>query len=232
MTAPRRSVSVGDFLYFSSNRTGGQGGFDLYRVRLLAGALGDIEHLDDTVNTASDELDPALGLGGFELHFSSNRATVAASDGEPTYDIYRTTSREVFLDAEPLLASFDWGGLWAGIAPCLLALLLLLLLLYLLRGFVELSQSRRLSLIMRCLLASALLHLLLLALFTVWQVHTSLSGLFRRPGGVKVALAAPVRTAGLARQVRGAFSAFIAPPSQTQPDPASSSPPGGRVRAH
>ncbi|MCB9849700.1 MAG: PD40 domain-containing protein [Phycisphaerales bacterium] len=204
---------AGDFLYFSSNRSGGAGAFDLYRVRFKEKGFGAIEWLGNSVNTPADELDPSLSMEGFELHFSSNRAGVAsrAGTGEPEYDIYRTTSREVFRDAETLRAGFDWDGMWAVLLPSMLLLLLLLLLLLMMRAFLDSTWRGRLSLLMRCLLASLLAHLLLLALFMFWQVTTSFSGLFNRPGGVRVAVAAPARAAGLAAQVRGSFADAVAP---------------------
>ena len=56
---------MGDFLYFASDRSGGAGGFDLYRSRLIDGRFEPPERLDDSINTSSNELDPALSQGGF-----------------------------------------------------------------------------------------------------------------------------------------------------------------------
>ncbi len=197
----------GDFVYFSSNRDGGSGGFDLYRARTSETGFGEIEWLGQSVNGPANELDPVLSMEGFELHFSSNRLadTGGAQPAEPTYDIYRTSSREVFVDSEMLQAQFDWAG-WLGIlGPALLALLLLLLLLLLSRMMLSATWRGRLSLIMRCLLASLFMHLLLLTLFMFWQVSNSISGLLDRDGGVRVALASPADDAGLTAQIRGRF---------------------------
>ena len=65
---------VGDFLYFASNRPGGHGRFDLYRCRLKDdGTLSAPENLGKQVNTAANETDPQLAVGGFHLYFSSDR---------------------------------------------------------------------------------------------------------------------------------------------------------------
>src|SRR5262249_36996567 len=102
----------GDFLYFCSDRPGGQGGFDLYRSRRLRGALLPPENLGPSINTPANELDPALGMGGYALFFSSDRATESdgraassrpnsESDSRPHgYAVYHTTSREVFSEVE------------------------------------------------------------------------------------------------------------------------------------
>ncbi|HRX83408.1 MAG TPA: carboxypeptidase regulatory-like domain-containing protein [Phycisphaerae bacterium] len=218
---------VGDFLYFSSNRPGGAGGYDLYRVRVTGAGGAAVERLAETVNSAANELDPALGMDGFALYFSSDRrAPDAATATDPHYDIYQTASREVFTDADVLQAGFDWSGWWVAVAPGLLALLFLLLLLFVAPVVWNALQRRRLSLMMRCLLASALLHLLLLMLFTVWQVSTSLTGLFERAGGVRVALTSSAQAADLAGQIRGGFTA---PLESVEPPPLTSRPPLQRV---
>ncbi|MBI4718318.1 MAG: PD40 domain-containing protein [Planctomycetes bacterium] len=64
---------VGDFLYFASDRPGGSGGFDLYRTRRLRGEYQPPENLGTTVNSTANELDPAPAMGGYALHFSSDR---------------------------------------------------------------------------------------------------------------------------------------------------------------
>ncbi len=203
----------GDFVYFSSNRDGGAGGFDLYRARNRGTGFGEIEWLGSSVNGPADELDPVLSMEGFELHFSSNRLADAneTTPREPTYDIFRTSSREVFVDSEMLQAEFDWTVCLGILGPALLALLLLLLLLLLSRMLLSSAWRGRLSLIMRCLLASLFVHLLLLTLFMFWQVTTSISGLFDRKGGVRVALASPASDSGLTAQIRGGFAEAAVP---------------------
>lgn len=65
---------AGDFLYFSSDRDGGAGGYDLYRARLNDPRRHDVENLGQAVNSRANELDPGLSADGFRLTFSSDRA--------------------------------------------------------------------------------------------------------------------------------------------------------------
>jgi TolB protein len=63
----------GRFVYFFSNRDGGAGGDDIYRVAITATAFGDVEHLGPEVNTAGNEWAPCPALDGSGLLFSTNR---------------------------------------------------------------------------------------------------------------------------------------------------------------
>ncbi|MBL67502.1 MAG: hypothetical protein CMO74_03470 [Verrucomicrobiales bacterium] len=72
----------GDFIYFASSRSEGQGGMDIYRARFkrpggadLGGRLlpGEAENLGPEINSASDETAPALRMAGFNLMFNSAR---------------------------------------------------------------------------------------------------------------------------------------------------------------
>ena len=206
--------SFGDFLYFASDRPGGAGAFDLYRSRRLRGGHEPPTSLGGAVNTEYNELDPALSMGGFGLDFSSDRPVAGRAPGESReYELYHTNSREVFAEAERIdRAPIHWAGLWAAIGPNLLwalvALSLLLLMLMLFKGV----QNRKLSLLMRCLLASLVTHMLLMLLFNTWQVATALAGEFHRRGPIQIALAAPVRGDSIATQIRGGLAEFDAPP--------------------
>jgi hypothetical protein len=148
---------AGDFLYFASNRPGGHGRFDLYRGRLRDGVVTAVENLGPAINTADNETDPQLAVGGFHLLFSS--------DGEPSrggYDLLAAESREVYVrrDARPIPATgWSWWLL-------LLALAALLPLLFFLRGW----DDRRLNLLQKCLLVSVLFHVVLTILFSLYNV--------------------------------------------------------------
>lgn len=61
----------GDFLYFASERGGGEGGADLYRTR-IKGTKGP-ENLGPEINSEGDETNPAVRNAGFHLLFNSNR---------------------------------------------------------------------------------------------------------------------------------------------------------------
>ncbi len=63
----------GRWLYFASNRPGGQGGFDLYRAPVAAdGSVGPVQTLPGALNTRADERAPALRPDGRMLLFSRN----------------------------------------------------------------------------------------------------------------------------------------------------------------
>jgi outer membrane protein OmpA-like peptidoglycan-associated protein len=62
----------GEWLYFVSDMPGGQGGYDLWRCRLLGNdAVGALENLGTTVNTLGDEMFPTFRPNG-DMYFSSN----------------------------------------------------------------------------------------------------------------------------------------------------------------
>lgn len=198
----------GDFLYFASDRPGGYGGFDLYRSRRVHGTFANAVNLGVTINASAHELDPALSLGGFGLHFSSDRTP---ADAEPRsnhpYQIYFSASREVFLASQVHRAAIDWGAIWSAVGPSLLWSLFALLILLCMLALLRAARDRRLSLIVRCLLGSVALHLLLVLAFTVWQVSAGLAGIGSRRGDIRVALSDAVHgSADIHAQVRGALT--------------------------
>jgi len=203
---------AGDFVYFASDRPGGEGGFDLYRARRLHGGHEPPANLGAPVNTVANELDPGLTHIGYALYFSSDRAVAGASAEKPTdYDLYFTSAREVFTEIEQhSRPPIDWTALLADIWPFLLWLLVALLILLLLRALMGGVKDRRLSLLARCLLASLLAHAVLMLLFSFWEVTASLSDVLRR-GGVQVALGTPARADELTTQIRGQLTAVSTP---------------------
>lgn len=84
----------GRAVYFSSDRPGGMGGDDIYRVRFANGRFGPVESLGSTVNSAGNEWAPMLSPDGRSLLFSSDGrggagrmdlfSAVAASEGFST----------------------------------------------------------------------------------------------------------------------------------------------------
>ncbi|MEM9065635.1 MAG: hypothetical protein AAGB51_09125 [Planctomycetota bacterium] len=219
---------VGDFLYFSSDRPGGAGGYDLYRARLTDAGIGVIEPLGRPVNTPGNELDPAPSFDGFVLHFSSDRGGAALDGGVPEYDVYVARSREVYRTIITEGASLDWLALLKELWPWLLLLAILLTLmgiaLALLRDSAFKKRWATLSLLMQCLILSVLLHAMLAALFTAWHVKTRLEGLLDSDGGTRIALvsrAAGSGASGIAAQVRGAFTEVEVTPSESEPAPTS-----------
>lgn len=73
---------AGDYLYFSSDRDGGMGGYDLYRARINDPRRHVVENLGDAVNSRENELDPGLSADGFRLTFSSDRG-LSADEAAP-----------------------------------------------------------------------------------------------------------------------------------------------------
>ena len=63
-------------LYFASNRTGGEGGLDLYvsQRESLIDSWGPPVNLGATINSTSNDFCPALSTDGHLLFFASNRA--------------------------------------------------------------------------------------------------------------------------------------------------------------
>lgn len=77
----------GQYLYFSSNRPGGKGGFDLYVSKKGAdGQWGRPSNLGSAVNTRFDEISPFIHSDGTTLYFASN-----GHDTLGDHDLFRTT---------------------------------------------------------------------------------------------------------------------------------------------
>ena len=197
--------AFGDFLYFASDRPGGRGGFDLYRSRRLRGEYRAPENLGDAVNTPANDLDPALGMGGYRLYFSSDRPQQdAPKSGEHRYGLFMSTSREVFRDVEveqrPPIA---WAAIGRVVAPWLLLAILVLLALLTLLALVKTFRERRVSLLAKCLLGSLLAHLALMFLFTLWQVSASIAEGIRSGGEIRISLGAGGTVDALFAQLQG-----------------------------
>jgi len=63
----------GEFAYFVSNRPGGFGGKDIYRIRKLPdGTWSKALNLGPTINSSDDEESPFIGADNKTLYFSSN----------------------------------------------------------------------------------------------------------------------------------------------------------------
>ena len=64
----------GSVLYFSSNRPGGKGGMDLWKIDIdkRGNSIGNAVNLGDEINTSSDEISPFFHQQSSTLFFSSN----------------------------------------------------------------------------------------------------------------------------------------------------------------
>ena len=69
---PSFSLS-GDQLFFSSDRVGGQGGFDLYVSDFDGESWGPVRSLLSNINTSDNETGPAPSMDELGLYFSSDR---------------------------------------------------------------------------------------------------------------------------------------------------------------
>lgn len=77
----------GRYVYFCSDRAGGAGADDLYRVAVTASGYGEVEWLGATVNSSGREFAPMLSADGVLL-FSSDRA-----GGAGGHDLYIAQQR-------------------------------------------------------------------------------------------------------------------------------------------
>lgn len=77
-------------IYFSSNKPGGYGGYDLYKADISkSGHVVNMRNLGPTVNSSKDEKYPFMDEKGKYLYFSSN-----GYEGYGNYDVYRASVRE------------------------------------------------------------------------------------------------------------------------------------------
>ena len=154
----------GDYAYFASNRVGGYGGYDIYRSRVIEGIIQTPDNVGDPINTRDSETAPVLTQGGFEMIFSSDRAV----EGKTGTFLYRTdlTNISEVQKALSLLNRIKWWllGLLAGI----LALLALLL------WWLKAENRKQVGLLVRCLMASAGLHAVVLILLSLWMITAAL----------------------------------------------------------
>lgn len=221
---------AGDFLYFASDRSGGEGGFDLYRARrrgasaAASGTFDEPRSLGREINTPANELDPGLTHLGFALYFSSDRAPPEHLGERPAsagsaggvrhgrYALYAAEAREVFRDtAVTYPPPIAWTQLW----PWLLWLALLVLLAALILALVGSLRDKRLGLLARCLLASLLAHALLMLGLSFWRVTAGLAAAIRSGGPIEIALLPAGGGDELVAQVRGSFTDVSGPEAES-----------------
>lgn len=86
-----------DIIFFSSDRTGGLGGLDLFKVQKLpTGEWSLTQNLGDIINTQYDEDSPFMHADGKTLYFSSK-----GHNSMGGYDIFRAEINEFGLWSEP-----------------------------------------------------------------------------------------------------------------------------------
>ena len=67
-------VASDDLIYFSSRRSGGYGGYDIYRIRRSGDYWEEPENLGPDINTEYDEVTPFVARDGRTLYYSSNNS--------------------------------------------------------------------------------------------------------------------------------------------------------------
>ena len=151
----------GDWVYFSSNREGGLGGYDIYRAQIVRGIIQSLpENAGDPINTPDHELSPELTGGGSEMVFCSNRPV----DDEKVPLLFHTT-------LTPISDMQKWLAYLHSIRWWLLGLLLgLLTLLALLIWYLKSENRDKLGVLARCLLVSVAAHALFLVLLSVYML--------------------------------------------------------------
>ncbi len=111
----------GNTLYFSSNRAGGLGGYDIYRATrdVQTGAFGAAINLGDSINTRFNEYSPALSPDSGWIVFASNRPGQSAQNAnEP--ERWAATMRESLARRDHDLYRadlIDGGSLFSKAAP-------------------------------------------------------------------------------------------------------------------
>ncbi len=148
----------GDTIYFTSNRPGGEGGFDLYRSYLVDGKYTKPVNFGTPINSQFDETSPTMTLEGFGIYFSSNRQSRNPVD----FMVYKSVSREVTME-------FDYAALLKVIGLFFLTLLGILLVYLFLRLMLT---DTRMSLVAKCLLAAVALHLIAAIICAFWLLSS------------------------------------------------------------
>jgi len=169
----------GDFIYLASNRRGGHGGFDIYWSRVLNDQPLEPENLGREINSDGDDTGPALRMEGYDLMFSSNRG----SENEEVLSLYSTTMREVI----PGLDMSRWYRLMALLERIKWWLMLLIIaaiiLVYLIKHYKDLTSLKH-----KCIMASVILHVLLLLIMAFWMISREFLEEKQAPKSVETAI--------------------------------------------
>ncbi len=142
----------GSLAYFASDRPGGEGGYDLYQSHFFRDHFTEPVNFGLPVNSEYDEISPTLTMEGFKIYVTSNRFSRNGND----YRLYESLSRQV-------IAKVDY--------TVMIALFLLVATIMLVYYLMKLLLSDvNMKILTRCLLASLLIHLILLLLSSAWFI--------------------------------------------------------------
>lgn len=86
-----------DLVIFSSNRDGGYGGYDLYRMEKKSGVWQEPINLGSKINTPADERSPFMSRDGITLYFASNDSEKSIGG----LDIFKSTFIEKLQEWTP-----------------------------------------------------------------------------------------------------------------------------------
>ncbi|MFP6613665.1 MAG: hypothetical protein VB835_15240 [Pirellulales bacterium] len=150
------------FIYFVSDRgyrDGEETNFDIFRARIRGGVVADVENLGTGVNTAGNELEPALSPEGFRIYFSRN---LEAEETGEQYALFSSISVEI--EEQASWDSSNWGAFlsllskisWWWVLLCLLIAAMLAAVIW----FVRQMSLRRVT-VPVFLLAALIMHALL-----------------------------------------------------------------------
>ena len=93
----------GRFVYFFSNREGGLGGDDIYRVPVVGKGFGAVERLGPEINSAGNEWAPALSPDGGTLLFATD-----GRGGAGRHDLFISSEKGAgWSEAKPLAGSIN-----------------------------------------------------------------------------------------------------------------------------
>ena len=150
------TTDKGNILYFSSNRPGGIGGYDIYHSYLLDEGFTKPENLGDVINTDKSEICPIISGDGYQLYFETNKYSWDKSD----FSVFKSDSAEV-------VKKFDFSLLVHFASIVLLLIVIILVIWFLLR---LLAKKTDMSLIVKCLIIALLIHLLLALLSGIYYL--------------------------------------------------------------
>jgi len=154
-------TNKGNLIYFSSNRPGGVGGYDLYKSFIIEGQYIKPYNFGEPINTIDDEISPSLTFEGFGLYFCSNYNSRNPSN----FYMYNTTSREV-------ITKYDYS-IFTKILLVIIFILLILFVIWVILKLLLYKSNMRM--IIKCLLIALLLHLLFAYMSAFWFFSDKLS---------------------------------------------------------
>lgn len=159
----------GDLVFFSSDRAGGHGGFDLYGALVRQDGFLPVENLGETINSTRDDFGPTLSEDGYWMIFSSDRQLQGRTDRllyeARSFDVAAKVNQWAAFLA--LLNRLRW---WLTAAALGLVAGMMLLVWYL-----RVGRYSEAGLKAKCHVASGLVHAALLFFFSIWMIKLAVN---------------------------------------------------------